>query len=82
MDVQNEILKTISMMVQKEIENQKNLDVPSLIKEIDGDNYKVQVDGGEYWVKDGVGLDLQVGTKVWLHKPNGNISQMFIMAKR
>lgn len=82
MNVQDEIIKTIKMMVSKEVENQKNLSIASVVTEVKGNKYKVIVDGSEYWVKDGVNLNPTIGTSVWLYKPNGNINQMFIMAKR
>ena len=69
-------------MVQKEIENQRDLSIASVITEVKDNKYKVVVNGAEYWVKDGIGLDLKIGTPVWLYKPNGNINQMFIMAKK
>ena len=82
MNIQDEIIKTIKLMVDKEIENQKNLSVTSVVTEVKGNKYKVIVDGAEYWVKDGVNINPTVGTPVWLYKPNGNINQMFIMAKK
>lgn len=82
MSIQDEIIKTIKMMVSKEIENQRNLSVASVVTEVKGNKYKVIVDGAEYWVKDGVNINPTVGMAVWLYKPNGNINNMFIMAKK
>ena len=82
MNIQDEIIKTIKLMVSKEVENQKNLSVASVVTEVKDNKYKVIVDGSTYWVKDGVNLNPTIGTAVWLYKPNGNINQMFIMAKR
>lgn len=82
MNIQDEIIKTIKMMVNKEIENQRNLSVASVVTEVKGEKYKVIVDGAEYWVKDGVGISPTVGMAVWLYKPNGSVKQMFIMAKK
>ena len=82
MNIQDEIIKTIKMMVSKEIENQRNLSVASVVTEVKGNKYKVIVDGAEYWVKDGVNINPTVGMAVWLYKPNGNMNNMFIMAKK
>ena len=80
-----EIIQTIKITVQKEIQKLKSSvprDVPSVVTGISGNKYKVNIDGGEYWIKDGIGLGLTVGMSVWVHVPNGKYTQAFIMAKR
>lgn len=86
MNIQREILRTIEVIVQKEIEN-LNIprDVPTIIKERDlKGNYLVTIDGSDYWVKDQVGLgELAPMDKVWVHIPtSNNFSSAFIIAKR
>ena len=82
MDIQDEIIKTIELLIGKSVENRFNLDVASVVTSIDGNKAKVIVDGNEYWIKNT--LELSVGDGVWLHIPNSrtNITQMFMVAKR
>ena len=77
MNIQNEIIKTIELIVQKAVENQQNLDVSSVVVGIKGNKAKVIVDGAEYWVNNTLGL--AIGDNVWLHIPNSrkNMKQMF-----
>ena len=70
-------------MLQKSVTNcTQSRDVASVITNIDHDQYKILIDGNAYWVKNGVGINLNVGDLVWLHIPNGNMNEMFIMAKK
>lgn len=84
--VQDEILRTIDIFIQKRIE-QLNLsrEVPSVVQEYrKGDNrYRVMIDGVFYWVIDGVGIsDLKVSSSVWVRIPNNNISDAYICGLR
>lgn len=38
----------------------------TVVTEINGDEYKVNIDGGNYWVKDGVNISPTVGMPVWV----------------
>jgi hypothetical protein len=78
MNIQNEIIKTIELIVQKTVENQQNLDVSSVVIGTKGDKAKVIVDGVEYWVDNTLGLE--VGDGVWMHIPNSrkNMNQMYM----
>lgn len=67
MNIQKEIIQTIETLVKKEIQKQsQSRDVVSVVTGIKGDKYKVTIDGAEYWLKDGIGLNLAVGTQVWV----------------
>ena len=54
----------------------------TVVTEINGDKYKVNIDGVDYWIKDGIGLGLTVGMGVWVHVPNGKLGNAYICAKR
>lgn len=81
MDIQNEIIKTIEIMVAKRVSSTP-MDIPTVVIGVEGDYYKVNIDGADYSVKDGINLNPTVGTKVWVHLPNGKINQAYIAAKR
>lgn len=67
MSIQDEIMNTVEIIVQKHLNKLKiPRDVVSVVTDISGDKYKVNIDGTNYWVKDGIGLNLTVGTQVWI----------------
>lgn len=67
MSVQDEIINTIETIVNKYLSRLKiPRDVVSVVTAISGNKYKVNIDGADYWVKDGIGLNLTVGTQVWI----------------
>lgn len=67
MTIKDEIKQSIRMIVKKEIQNLNiSRDVTSVVMEIKGDKYKVSINGADYWLKDGIGLNLNVGTQVWV----------------
>lgn len=67
MSIQDEIISTIEIIVQKHLSKLKiPRDVVSVVTAISGDKYKINIDGTDYWVKDGIGLNLTVGTHVWV----------------
>ena len=80
MSIQDEIINTAETVVKKYI-GRLNIsrDVISVVTAISNDKYKVIVDGTEYWLKDGIGLNLTVGTQVWV-RVVGN--EMYIASKR
>ena len=81
MDIQSEIIKAIEVMIQKKV-SPALMDIPTVVIGVEGDTYKVNIDGIDYNVKDGVNISPTVGTKVWVHLPNGKINQAYIAAKR
>lgn len=81
--LQEEILKTMETILQRNTnDHPQSRDVASVVTKIHQDQYEVQIDGTVYLVKNGVGINLNVGDPVWIHIPNGNITEMFIMAKK
>ena len=83
MSIQDEIIKTIEMVVGKYMKyNTMSQDVATMVTEISDNKYKVKINNSEYWIKNGVGIELSVGSQVWVHIPNGKLKDMFIMAKR
>ena len=83
MDIQNEIIRTIELMVDKIFEKKKVCrTIPSVIQEVDGDLYKVRINGGDFWLKSGTNLTLAKGKAVWVHIPDSNITNAFIIAYR
>ena len=81
MDIQNEIIQAIDILIQKRIPTTR-MDIPTVVTRVEGDTYRVNIDGGDYSVKDGINLNPSVGTKVWVHLPNGKINGAYIAAKR
>ena len=83
MTIKEEIKQAIRTIIIREIKNLKiSKDVISVVTAINGDKYKVNIDGSDYWVKDGIGLNLAVSTAVWVRIPNGNTNDIFIMSKK
>lgn len=82
MDIQNEIIKSIDIIVQKYLERYQFLDAESVVLEVKNNKYKVNINGGDYYVKDGVGINPTVGTAVWIHIPNGDIKNAYISARK
>ena len=67
MSIQDEIIKTVETVVKKYLDNLKiSRDVPSVVTAISNNKYKVEFDGEIHWLKDGIGLNLTVGTQVWV----------------
>ena len=80
MTIKDEIKQAIKIMVKKEIQNLKiPRDVVSVVTNISGNKYQVNIDGTNYWVKDGIGLNLTIGTQVWV-RIVGN--EKYITSKR
>ena len=83
MSIQEEIINAIETIVEKYMKsNNTSQDVATVVTEISNNKYKVKINNSEYWIKNGVGIELFVGSQVWVHIPNGKLKDMFIMAKR
>ena len=80
MSIQEEIIETVEMVVKKYV-GRLNIsrDVISVVTAISNDIYRVIVDGTEHWLKDGIGLNLTVGTQVWIRIVG---KEMYIVSKR
>lgn len=82
MDIQEEIFRSIESLSGKN-KSSAPLDIPTIITGIEGGNkYKVKINGMDKTAKDGIGLDLKVGSAVWCHAMNGNIGQLYIICRR
>ena len=80
MSIQDEIINTAETVVKKYLDNLKiSRDVPSVVTAISNNKYKVTVDGVDHWLKDGIGLNLTVGTQVWIRIVG---KEMYIASKR
>lgn len=82
MSIQDEIIQTAETIVQKyisEIKSQSSSDVGSVVTEIKNGKYKVEINGSNHWLKDGIGLNLTVGTQVWV-RIVGN--EMYIASRK
>lgn len=83
MSIQDELFKSIEILVQKAIKNQNiNRTVASTVEAINGNTYKCNIDGAYYFIKNGTGVSLSNGTAVWVHIPNGKMNNAFIMGTR
>ena len=81
---QNEILKTIEILLENKIKKLKfNYYIEGKIVEVIGDGrYKIIINGEEDIVNARNGLDLSVNDVVLILVPNGNTSFKFIDLKR
>lgn len=81
-DIQDEILKTIKLIVDNATASIKNSDVEVkvLSKNSDG-TYKVKINGVDYNVKNGTSMSFKTGDKVLVHLINGNFNNKVIIAK-
>ena len=80
MSIQDEIINTAETVVKKYLDNLKiSRDVPSVVTAISNDKYKIEFDGETHWLKDGIGLNLTVGTQVWIRIVG---KEMYIASKK
>ncbi len=80
MSLQDEVIKTVETVVQRYFNRiNSNSDVVSVITAVNGDKYKLNINGTDYWLKDGIGLNLTVGTQVWVRIVG---KEMYIASRR
>lgn len=82
MDIQTEIIKSIDLIVQKALEKYRDNDVIGIVTEVKGEMCTISLNGATYKVKNGIGVSLRSGDKVWLRIPNNNYKNMYIASKR
>lgn len=82
MNIQDEILKSIDLIVQKALEKYKDNDVIGMVTAVNGDVCTVSINGASYNVKNGIGINLTPGNQVWLRIPNNNYKNMYIASKK
>ena len=80
MSIQDEIINTAETVVKKYI-GRLNIsrDVISVVTAISNNKYRLEFDGKVHWLKDGIGLNLTIGTQVWV-RVVGN--EMYIASKK
>ena len=79
--IQEEIIKSIDVMVQKRMDENKSFDVATVIEEIKDNKYKVRINGTYHWVTKGVYLNLSIGRRIWVRVPDGDLSKAYIFAQ-
>lgn len=78
---QEELIQTIDILIEKAFKRQsRGRDISATILEINADKYRVNIDGHDYWLKDGIGLGLKVGMPVWIRFVNG--ANMYIASRK
>ena len=85
MNIQEELINSIKTMIDKKFEGYlNNKEIASVVTEISKNKYKVNINGKDYWLKDGVNINPTVGTAVWVRTPNGNnnMNDAYICARR
>lgn len=83
MSIQDELLSSIETMIQNTVANyMPQSDYACVVKAIANGKYEVSINGGTYHVYNGVGINVKVGSAVWVHVPNQNFGQAFIIGSR
>ena len=83
LNIQEEIFKSIETIVRRVMETSHiPLVVPSAIVDARNDKFVVVINGNNYSVKNGTGIELERGTPVWVTVPDGDYKNAFICAKR
>lgn len=78
---QERLLQTIEILIEKAMRKRmSSRDVATVILENKDDKYRVNIDGHDYWLKDGIGLGLKVGMPVWIRIVNG--TNMYIASRK
>lgn len=81
-DIQDEIIKAITLIVENEVKKLKNNDIETKILATNSDStYKVRISNVEYNIKNGTNINFKVGDKVLVHLINGNFNNKVIIAK-
>lgn len=83
MSIQDELFKSIEILVSKYLEKQQiSRTVASTVESVSDGKYKCNIDGATYYLKNGCGATITAGTSVWVHIPNNKINNAFIMGLR
>lgn len=83
MSIQDELFKSIEILVEKYLEKQNiSRTVSSVVESVENGKYKCNIDGKYYYLKCGTGVTLARGVSVWVHIPNGKIGNAFIVGTR
>ena len=80
------LLKEVEKLIDRKLEERKNKQVsvrPVVAYKHMGDNlYLINLDGYQYKVWNGTGIELKECEKVWLMIPHGRLEDMFICGLR
>lgn len=77
----DDILDVIEMAIEKYTSKLRDNFIRTTVQEISSDyKYKVKINGSDYNVISGCGMQFNVGESVWVHIPNGDYSKAFICA--
>lgn len=84
MTIKDEIIKTIEIMVNKEIKKIKtDKTYPSVITSVEKGKYVVTLNGSNYTVKCAIpNIELKTGQQVWVTVPCGDLKGMFVSGVR
>ena len=88
MDINDKAISTIvecmSKLIDKKLETFQCTKVfPSTIYSVNADKtYTIIKDKNKYDVKNGLGVDLNIGQSVWVMIPNGKMKDMFVCGVR
>lgn len=85
-DINRSIISCIEMLINKKIEKLVYTDRQGIITGVQTtrtgkQTYKVSIDGAEYAVYDGINLQPEINSRVWVHLPNGSLKDAYICAK-
>ena len=81
MDVLNEIYQTVDNIVQRRMEQSGlNNQIQAIVLGSSNGKYTISVNGAKYSVKDGVGINPQPNTPVWVCIPNNDWNKAYICA--
>ena len=82
MNIQKEIIKSIDIIVQKRIEAKVgsiSYDVAATIEAVSSGKYQVTISGTTYLLQVGTSITPSVNDTVWVHVPNGKLTNAFIL---
>ena len=79
----NEILETILFGIEKAIEPFRKQDLKGYVKSVDNNTGKfiVTIDGTDYKLYNGVGIQIAIHDVVWVHAPMSDMKKAYICAK-
>lgn len=81
LNISDKIIDAIEKMVGQAVASSQNNDVRTAIMGVPSANqYTVMIGGAEYVVPSGIGITFSVGDLVWVHLPNGSITDAYIAA--
>lgn len=77
----DDILDVIEMAIEKYTSKLRDNFIRTTVQEISSDyKYKVKINGADYNVISGCGMQFSAGESVWVHIPNGDYAKAYICA--